>query len=323
MRAEARQRRLLQDAAHQLEAAHQALDVVARRPGSSGRCAARPSGRRWPAAGCRGSSGAAGRRGTNSRGRTRVLRPWSTSLPMTKCSCRSGRALRGWLVMKPPASAKLVVSMPLRWRRHSKMPLTALTAPVSDRPNRSVSLRRVDHQHHVDVVVQVRADAGQVVHHGDAVLLQLRARADARQHQQLRRLQRAGAQQHLARAPAAAAAGRRCAPPRRPRAGLPAGCAWCGRSVDHLQVGPAQVRRQVGLGGAEALAVLVRHLVHAHAFLRGAVEVGVQRDSRPAAPASTNTGPKRFGLRRSITFSGPPLPCQASAPRSLCSDFWK
>lgn len=27
----------------------------------------------------------------------------------------------------------------------------------------------------------------------------------------------------------------------------------------------------------------------------------------------------RFGLRRSITFSGPPVPWNASAPRSLCS----
>ena len=45
----------------------------------------------------------------------------------------------------------------------------------------------------------------------------------------------------------------------------------------HLQVGPAQVRRQVGLGGAAALAALLRHLVQAHAFLQRAVEVAVQR----------------------------------------------
>ena len=46
--------------------------------------------------------------------------------------------------------------------------------------------------------------------------------------------------------------------------------------------------------------------------------------TKPACTAaSTNTGPKRFGLRRSITFSGPPVPCSASAPRSLCSDFLK
>ena len=47
------------------------------------------------------------------------------------------------------------------------------------------------------------------------------------------------------------------------------------RVRDHLQVGPLQVRREVGLGGAEALAVLVRDLVGAHALLLGPVEVGV------------------------------------------------
>jgi len=76
--------------------------------------------------------------------------------------------------------------------------------------------RRVHDLHHVQVVVQVLAHAGQVVHGGDAVPLQLRARADAREHQQLGREQRAGAQQHFARAAqlaqftAAAAAWRDC-----------------------------------------------------------------------------------------------------------------
>ena len=49
---------------------------------------------------------------------------------------------------------------------------------------------------------------------------------------------------------------------------------------EHLQVGACQVRRQIGFGGAETLAVLVRHLVHAHAFLVRAVEVGVVRIAR-------------------------------------------
>lgn len=42
-----------------------------------------------------------------------------------------------------------------------------------------VEARRVHHLHHSDVVVQVLADAGQVVHHRVAVPLQVRPRADA------------------------------------------------------------------------------------------------------------------------------------------------
>ncbi len=47
-------------------------------------------------------------------------------------------------------------------------------------------LGRVDHHHHVGVVVQVGAHTGQVVHHADAVFAQVRRRADAREHEQLR-----------------------------------------------------------------------------------------------------------------------------------------
>ena len=48
------------------------------------------------------------------------------------------------------------------------------------------------------MVLQVLAHARQVAHHADAVLAQQRRRPDPGQLQQLRRLQRAGAQQHLA-----------------------------------------------------------------------------------------------------------------------------
>jgi hypothetical protein len=58
-------------------------------------------------------------------------------------------------------------------------------------------LRRLEHHHHVRVVVQVAAHAGQGVTHGDAVALQLGRVAHAREHQQLRRLEGAGAQGHL------------------------------------------------------------------------------------------------------------------------------
>jgi hypothetical protein len=103
-----------------------------------------------------------------------------------------------------------------------------------------------------------------------------RAGPDARQHQQLRRLQRARAQQHFA-------AGLQ-------RAACPAllqfdanGAAAVHQHAGHLglghhlQVGPLAVGREVGLRCTETFTALVRDLVGADAFLRGAVEVRVQR----------------------------------------------
>jgi len=49
------------------------------------------------------------------------------------------------------------------------------------------------------------------------------------------------------------------------------------RLGDDLEVGPASHRRQIGLGRAAALAVVMRDLVQAHALLAGAVEIGVVR----------------------------------------------
>ena len=55
--------------------------------------------------------------------------------------------------------------------------------------------------HIVDVVLQVLAHAGQVVHHRHTRLLQVGGRADARQLQQLRRPKGARRQDHLAPCP--------------------------------------------------------------------------------------------------------------------------
>ena len=128
--------------------------------------------------------------------------------------------------------------------------------------------------HVVDVVLQVLPHARQRMGHGDAVALQLCLRADAGEHQQLRRAEGAAAQHRLA-----------------PRAHLPelaavvVGDARGAPAVeqharrhglrDHLQVGPRQVGREKRLGGAATLAVALRHLVEEGAFLRGAVVVGV------------------------------------------------
>ena len=120
------------------------------------------------------------------------------------------------------------------------------------------------------------AHAGQIVQHRDTVLLQMRSRPHARQHQQLRRQQRARTQQHLApgadlldRATLAIFHTHGARAVEQDARGM--------RTGNDLQVGPRQVGREVALGRAVALAILVRDLVQAHAFLRGAVEVGVVR----------------------------------------------
>ena len=58
----------------------------------------------------------------------------------------------------------------------------------------------------LEVVLQVRADAGAVGDDRDAVLGEVRRRADAREHQELRRVDRGGGEDHLARGPSRSAA---------------------------------------------------------------------------------------------------------------------
>ena len=59
-------------------------------------------------------------------------------------------------------------------------------------------LRAVHHLHHIGVVMQMLAHTGEVMHDINACLLQMLARPYAREHQQLRRLQRPGTKQDLA-----------------------------------------------------------------------------------------------------------------------------
>ena len=146
-------------------------------------------------------------------------------------------------------------------------------------------LRRVDHHHHVRVIVQVLPHARQVEHRCDAVCAQVVRRPDAREHQQLRRAEGAGTEQHLATGlerqglqRTAPAVGPHLHPHRTGTAVKRFGQHPGGERVGkHLQVRPAAVRCEVGLGRAEALAVLVRDLVDAHALLFGAVEIVVER----------------------------------------------
>jgi hypothetical protein len=164
-------------------------------------------------------------------------------------------------------------------RRHSKTPFRRLIAPRSDRPNRIGEVRRVEDGDDVDVVVQVAADAGQVVANSmpserrcspgpipDSISSCGDCSAPAASSTSRARGTNVGtpSSAHLD-------AGR--APPS-------SGFASPSAPVMTCRLVRARCGRQVRLGGAEALAVLVRHLVEADAFLARAVEVGVDARAR-------------------------------------------
>ena len=122
------------------------------------------------------------------------------------------------------------------------------------------------------MVLEVRADARQVDPALDADLGEVVARADAREHQQLRAVDRAAAEQHLAGGAdgvlgAALAEGEPGRPlpleldPARQRPG------------GDGQVGPVPGGLEVGLVGRPAAAALAGDLVEPGALLLGAVEV--------------------------------------------------
>ena len=127
----------------------------------------------------------------------------------------------------------------------------------------------------VDVVLQVGADLGAVADQGDAMLAQMRRRADAGRHQQLRGAERAGCQDHLEpgieRQLAVALAIDHADRPRALEADPPdLGVG------DHPYVARPRGRRpDIGGAGIEPLARLLEHLVAPDPFLLGTVEVGI------------------------------------------------
>ena len=171
-------------------------------------------------------------------------------------------------------------------RRQHAAPFAAKTRQLAQHAQAAAH----GHAHRVDaaravaedeirMILQVAADAGQVGVHGDALLLEFAARADARQHQQLRRLQRAGREYDFT--------------PRAQRADLatlPHLDADRARAVEqdaqHLRVrldrqvvAAADVRQQVRARCAPPFAVLLRDLVEADAFLLRAVEIVGERQA--------------------------------------------
>ncbi len=135
------------------------------------------------------------------------------------------------------------------------------------------------HDQRIQVVLQVLSDARQRMPERDAMPLQFVFGADAGQHQQLRRIDRAASQNHF---PLGADIDR--------LAGLEisdAGCAFAfqqhpgGACIrDHRQIRPIQHRVQIATRHAPSFAVFLRQLVGADAFLAGAAEVIVSYIAR-------------------------------------------
>ena len=150
----------------------------------------------------------------------------------------------------------------------------------------------------VQVVLQVGADRGLVEAHLDAERAELVGRADAREHQQLRRLVGARAEDHLA---LGLERGRRALDhgldARRARA-----VEQHARDERHRHerdVRPRQHGVQVGDRGRAAHAVALGQLVAADAVLLAGVEVVAGLDARPACP------PRRRRRRAGASSASP------------------
>ncbi len=131
----------------------------------------------------------------------------------------------------------------------------------------------------LEVILQTRADAGQVMHDFDAMLLQQRRGPDARELQHMRRIDRAAGHHDFAA-----------------RGGDPLGTVLeigdSGRALarDHdargervgldFEIGAFAHRPQIFVGGAGAPAIAHRELVIAGTFLGRAVEILVARNPR-------------------------------------------
>jgi len=127
------------------------------------------------------------------------------------------------------------------------------------------------------VVLQIAADFRRIHLHGDAVAAQQFGRAHARQLQQLRRLQRAGGQQHLGVGlrPHRLAAPAFVHPFHAAADAAVDQQARDAHAGQHGQVGPAAHRMQERGGSAAAPASLEGELVIAQAAVARAVEIGI------------------------------------------------
>ncbi len=165
-------------------------------------------------------------------------------------------------------------------RRHRAPPLPAVLAdPLEDAPDAAErqpgEVRIVGRvaEHEVRMILQIPADARQVMAHGNAVPRQRRAVADPRQHQQLRGLERAEAEDHLA--PGTHLADLASAPIRHAdrASAIKEQARGMGRGLDLQILAAVHERMNVAARCAPALAVLLGDLIDAEAFLLLAVEI--------------------------------------------------
>src|SRR5258708_6558024 len=130
------------------------------------------------------------------------------------------------------------------------------------------------------MVLQVLPDAGQMMHGRDAVFRQRLAVADAGEHQELRRLERAGGYDHFA-------AGANLLPlmaldvldPDRALA-LEQDSGGMRERFDTQIRARGDMRMHIGTRRAPALAVFLRHLVNAEAFMVLVIEVLAEAELR-------------------------------------------
>ena len=174
------QRFLPHDFARQPQALDRHLAVVGIGPVVRDRSAARRPGRRCPAAPCRASAGA-GTRSSASRPDCSASRrrPRCRSRGRDGTGCRASAAV-GSAYQKPPVSKRLDATGPFlnsRYCRPAHGRAVQLGVVVV-----GVVAGAFGDDEQVEMVLQVGADAGQVVHRRDADRLQMVGRADAGQH---------------------------------------------------------------------------------------------------------------------------------------------
>ena len=143
-------------------------------------------------------------------------------------------------------------------------------------PGQAVGRRRLGPvlDRDVEMILQVLADAGQVMHERDPVPRELPRIADARQHQELRRHEGTRRQDDLAAVDLALAG---FAPPSDPVRALALHHeAGHGPVAEHREVLPVADWIEIGPLGGLPLAVALRKRIGADAVLTGAVEIRVQ-----------------------------------------------
>ena len=186
-------------------------------------------------------------------------------------------------------------------------------------------LARREHEVHTQMIAKVAAHLGCVPHHADFHFLQQRTGADARQLQQLRRVDRPAAEDHFR----AGMCPLRAAPPAVLHAGGAAAIKQYARrqcAMPDAQAVTAAQRPEIGLRGRGAAAVPRGDLVEARAGHLAAVVIGVGRDARllrrlhiGAAERVHRIAHVAHADRPALPACGMGAPCQSSIRRKTGS----